>query len=383
VGASSLTVFDVIATDGDARAGVLRTVHGDVPTPAFMPVGTKATVKGVHPDELRALGAGIVLANTYHLHFRPGEDVIAGLGGLHSFMGWDGPILTDSGGFQVFSLRDTVLAVDETGVSFRSVYDGRESHLGPESVARVQAALGSDVAMCLDVCSPAEATRSELERGLCLTTRWARRQLEASRAPGQLLFGISQGGTDAELRRRSIEEIAELGFDGHALGGLSVGESRGLMLETVSCAASLLPADRPRYFMGIGDPEGILEVIERGIDMFDCVLPTRMGRTGTALTPDGRLNLRNARYARDPRPLQDGCACPACRRFSRAYLRHLVNQQELLGLRLVTLHNLRFILDLVAAARSAVEHGALAHFKRETLERLARDSEEDPCLQQP
>ncbi len=343
-----------------------------------MPVGTKGTVKGVHPDELGALGAEILLGNTYHLHFRPGDDVVAELGGLHRFMGWDGPLLTDSGGFQVFSLRDTVLSLDEDGVTFRSIYDGAVARLTPETVAAVQARLGSDVAMCLDVCLPADAARADLERAVRLTAAWARRQARAPRAPGQLLFGIAQGGTDRDLRRRSVEEMVEIGFDGHALGGLSVGERRAAMLETVAEAAPLLPPDRPRYFMGIGDPEGVLEVIERGIDLFDCVLPTRMGRTGTALTWEGRINLRNARYARDPRPLDEECPCPACSRFSRGYLRHLVAQKELLGLRLVTLHNLRFLLDLTAAARAAIEAGRLADFKRNALERLALHPEETP-----
>ncbi|MGB2953422.1 MAG: tRNA guanosine(34) transglycosylase Tgt, partial [Gaiellaceae bacterium] len=279
--------FRVTATDGAARAGVLETSHGEVPTPAFMPVGTKATVKAVDPDELKQLGATIVLANTYHLHFRPGPDVIAEQGGLHRFMGWDGPLLTDSGGFQVFSLRHTILRTDDEGVTFRSVYDGDVARLTPETAADVQAQLGSDIAMCLDVCPPAEAPRAGLEQAVRLTTRWAARQREARRAPGQLLFGIAQGGTDEELRRRSIDEIVSLGFDGYALGGLSVGEDRDAMLEAVGWTAPLLPEARPRYFMGIGDPEGILEVIERGIDMFDCVWPTRLGRTGSALTWEG------------------------------------------------------------------------------------------------
>ena len=360
--------FQVTATDGEARAGMLQTAHGELRTPAFMPVGTKATVKMVDPVELRALGAEILLGNAYHLHFRPGEDVIAELGGLHQFMGWDGPILTDSGGYQVFSLRDTILEVDEQGVTFRSVYDGNEERFTPESVADIQAKLGSDIAMCLDVCAPAGG--QDLVDAVRLTTLWAARQRQAPRAPGQLLFGIAQGATDQELRRRSIEEIVELGFDGHALGGLSVGEERNPMFETVAGAAPLLPAEKPRYFMGIGDPEGMLEVIERGVDMFDCVLPTRMGRTGTALTSTGRLNLKNARFARDQRPLDERCDCPACSRFTRAYIRHLVNQQELFGLRLLTLHNLRFLLGLTAGARAAIEAGELSSFKAETLERL-------------
>jgi queuine tRNA-ribosyltransferase len=366
--------FAVIAADGAARAGVLRTAHGDVPTPAFMPVGTKGTVKGLDPERLRELGTTILLANTYHLHFRPGAEVVADLGGLHRFTGWDGPILTDSGGFQVFSLRDTILRADDEGVTFRSVYDGEAARFTPELVAKIQRGLGSDIAMCLDICLPADADRSELEVAALRTTRWAERQLAAPRADGQLVFGIAQGGTDPELRRRSMSEIAALGFDGHALGGLSVGEDRELMLDTVAWATPLLPAEKPRYFMGIGDPAGILEVVERGVDMFDCVLPTRLGRTGSALTWEGRLNLRNARFARDPAPLMEGCTCRACTRFSRAYLRHLVNQQELLGLVLLSEHNVRFLLDLAAGARAAIERGELASFKAEALARLADPS---------
>ena len=368
--------FRVTATDGSARAGVLTTAHGDVPTPAFMPVGTKATVKSVHPDELRDLGAAILLANSYHLHFRPGTELIAELGGLHRFMAWDGPILTDSGGFQVFSLRHTILAVDDEGVTFRSVYDGEAARLTPESVAEIQAQLGSDIAMCLDAVPPADAPRVGIEEAVRLTTLWAARQREAGRARGQLLFGIAQGGTDEELRVRSIEEITAVGFDGYALGGLAIGEDRELMFATVGWTAPMLPADRARYFMGIGDPQGVLEVIERGIDMFDCVLPTRNARTGTAMTWEGRLNMRNARFARDPAPLQEGCPCPACTRFSRAYLRHLVNQQELLGHRLLSLHNLRFLLDLTAGARAAIERGEFAAYKRDALARLGTPIEE-------
>jgi queuine tRNA-ribosyltransferase len=363
--------FTVTATDGAARAGVLRTAHGDVPTPAFMPVGTKGTVKSLDPDELKALGTTILLGNTYHLHFRPGDDVVAELGGLHRFMGWDGPILTDSGGFQVFSLRDTLIGVDDHGATFRSVYDGRPERLTPELAAEIQTRLASDIAMCLDICPPPGVPRRELAEAVRRTTLWADRQRRAPRAPGQLLFGIAQGASDGELRRASIEQIVELGFDGHALGGLSVGEDRGLMFETTAWAAPLLPAGAPRYFMGIGDPEGILEVIERGIDMFDCVLPTRTARTGSALTWSGRLNLRNAQFARDERPLDEGCACPACARFSRAYVRHLVNQRELLGLRLLSLHNLLFLLDLTAGARAAIERGELRAYKTEALDRLA------------
>jgi len=335
-----------------------------------MPVGTKATVKAVDPLELRDLGAEIVLCNTYHLHFRPGADLIAELGGLHGFMAWDGPTLTDSGGFQVFSLRHTIMRQDDEGVTFRSVYDGDQAHFTPELVARLQAQLGSDIAMCLDVVPPPDVPRRELEQAVRRTTHWAKRQQQAARPPGQLLFGISQGSSDRELRGRSVEEIAELDFDGNALGGLAIGESREEMLETTAWATQLLPADRPRYFMGIGDPLGILEVIERGIDMFDCVLPTRNARTGSALTWEGQLNLKGARFARDARPLDEACGCPACTRFSRAYVRHLLNQQEILGLRLLSLHNLRFLLDLVAGARAAIERGELRSYKEEALARL-------------
>jgi queuine tRNA-ribosyltransferase len=366
-----VTHFDVSASDGAARAATLHTAHGDVPTPAFMPVGTKATVKTVDPDELHALGASILLGNTYHLHFRPGEDVIAELGGLHRFMAWNGPILTDSGGFQVFSLRDTITAVDDDGVTFRSVYDGAAALFTPELAAAVQAKLASDVAMCLDVCPPVGVPRRDLAEAVRRTTAWAARQRAAGCAEGQLVFGITQGGSDAELRRRSIDELTALDFEGYALGGLAIGEERPLMFETTGWAADLLPREKPRYFMGIGDPEGVLEVIERGVDMFDCVLPTRTARTGSALTWGGRLNLRNAAFARDPRPLDEGCGCPACSRFSRAYLRHLVNQNELLGPRLLSLHNLRFLLDLTAGARQAIERGAFRSFKSEALDRLA------------
>jgi queuine tRNA-ribosyltransferase len=367
-----MSAFTLLATDGDARAGVVHTAHGDVPTPAFMPVGTKGSVKSVDPDELHTLGASIVLGNAYHLHFRPGEDLIAELGGLHAFMAWDAPILTDSGGFQVFSLRDTVLGADDDGVTFRSVYDGRQERFTPELAARIQERLGSDIAMCLDICAPAGVERADLEQAVRRTTLWAGRQRDLPRSPGQLRFAITQGGLDTELRRRSSEELVPLDFDGYAIGGLSVGEERAPMFEATAHAASFLPATKPRYFMGIGDPEGVIEVIARGVDMFDCVLPTRTARTGSALTWDGRLNLRNARFARDAGPLDDGCACPACTRFTRAYIRHLVNQQEILGLRLLSLHNLRFLIDLVAAARRAIESGGFETWRADALSRLTR-----------
>jgi queuine tRNA-ribosyltransferase len=371
--------FRIEATDGAARSGVLTTPHGEIRTPAFMPVGTKGTVKALHPDEVRALGADVVLANTYHLHFRPGEQVVEELGGIHAFSGWSGPILTDSGGFQVFSLRDTITRLDEDGVAFRSVYDGSDARFTPEGVAEIQRRLGSDIAMCLDVCLPAGAPEDDLGRAVDLTTQWATRQVEAPRADGQLRFGIAQGATHTGLRTRSIEEITALPFDGYALGGLAVGESKEEMLDCVEWAAPLLPESRPRYFMGIGDPEGILEVVARGVDMFDCVLPTRTARTGSALTWSGRLNLRNAEYRTDPRPLEPECACPACERFSRAYVRHLVTQREMLGLRLLSLHNLRFVLDLTARARAAIERGTFSSFRDEALARLAGPPEEELC----
>ena len=355
--------FDVTATDGAARAGILRTAHGEIRTPAFMPVGTKATVKSLDPDELRTVGSQIILGNTYHLHFRPGDDLIAQLGGLHAFSGWDGPILTDSGGFQVFSLRDTLLDVDDDGVTFRSVYDGAPARFSPEIAASIQRNLGSDIAMAFDICPPAGVPRSELEEAVRLTTHWAARQRDQERAPGQLLFGIAQGASDPELRRRSIEEIAALGFDGNAIGGLAIGEDRAPMFEATRAAAALLPAGKPRYFMGIGDPEGILEVVAAGVDMFDCVLPTRTARTGSALTWEGRLNLRNARFARDPEPLESGCACSTCQRWSRAYLKHLLAVSEPTGARLTTIHNVHWLLRLIDQARDAIAGGTYDAFR--------------------
>jgi queuine tRNA-ribosyltransferase len=363
-------VFEVLASEGAARAGVLRTGHGEIRTPVFMPVGTKGTVKSLHPDEVRDLGAQILLGNSYHLHFRPGDELISELGGLHRFMAWSLPILTDSGGFQVFSLRDTIARVDDEGVTFRSVYDGASTRFTPELAARIQTNLGSDIAMCLDQVPPANVTKRELADAVRRTTLWAEQQRNAPRADGQLRFGITQGGVDPELRRRSTEEIAALDFDGNAIGGLAIGEDRDAMFETTDWATALLPAGKPRYFMGIGDPEGILEAIEAGIDMFDCVLPTRTARTGSALTRDGRINLRNARFARDQAPLDETCDCPACARFTRAYIRHLVNQNELLGLRLLSLHNLRFLIELTRGARDAIDRGGFTSYKRDRIERL-------------
>ena len=369
--------FEVVATDGAARAGILRTAHGEVQTPAFMPVGTKGTVKSLDPDELRAIGSQIILGNTYHLHFRPGDELIAQLGGLHAFSGWDGPILTDSGGFQVF--RSATPCSTSTTTASASA----PSTTAPRRGSRPRSRPGSSATS-----APTSRWLRHLPAGRCSAARArggrpaddtvGRPPAGGERAPGQLLFGIAQGAADAELRRRSIEEIAALDFDGHALGGLAVGESREEMFEATGWAAPLLPADKPRYFMGIGDAEGILRVIGAGIDMFDCVLPTRTARTGSALTATGRMNLRNARLRADPRPLEDGCTCPACQRFTRAYVRHLVNQEEILGLRLLSLHNLHFLLELTAGARAAIERGELGAYTAAALARLAAGPQEDP-----
>ncbi|MEP6642658.1 MAG: tRNA guanosine(34) transglycosylase Tgt [Gaiellales bacterium] len=357
--------FRITATDGAARAGVLETAHGPVETPVFMPVGTKASVKAMLPAELRDIGATIVLANAYHLHSRPGAEQIAALGGLHRFSGWDGPILTDSGGFQVFSLRHTAARIDDEGVRFRSIYDGSEQHFTPELAMRVQRLLGSDIAMAFDECPPAGVERARLEAAVRRTGLWAQQSRDQPRAESQLGFGIVQGGTDLELRRRSADDILSVGFDGHAVGGLSVGEERGPMFETLAATVEMLPADRPRYLMGVGDPHGLLEGIARGVDMFDCVLPTRLGRTGSALVPGGRINLRNAAFAADPGPLVEDCTCPACATFSRAYIRHLVTQSEITGLRLLTIHNLHHLLDLMARARAAIAEGRFEALRRE------------------
>jgi queuine tRNA-ribosyltransferase len=352
----------VEARDGMARAGRLVTPHGVVETPCFMPVGTKASVKAVEPRELLELGAQVVLGNTYHLYFRPGTEIIAAHGGLHGFMRWDGPILTDSGGFQVFSLEDTRVISDD-GVEFRSVYDGSRHVFTPELAMRIQEELGADIIMAFDQCAPGTLPRPELEAAVDRTTRWAAACKEAHGRRDQLLIGIVQGGTDEELRRRSAAEITGVGFDAYAVGGLSVGERGDEMLGTVELMDEVLPADRLRYFMGIGDPVGIVDVIARGVDIFDCVLPTRMARTGTAiLRGGGRLNLRNARFAADLAPLEDDCDCYTCRTFTRSYLRHLVTQKEILGAQLLSLHNLRVLLRLTSDARSAIRSGRFAEF---------------------
>jgi queuine tRNA-ribosyltransferase len=335
-----------------------------------MPVGTKGTVKGLTPGELRSIGAGILLGNTYHLYLRPGADLVREAGGLHAFTGWDGPMLTDSGGYQVFSLART-RRISEKGVEFASVYDGSLHTFTPELVTKVQEELGADIAMVLDECPPANASREYHEESLRRTARWAERCKKAHGREDQALFGIVQGGLYPDLRRESLERTLEMGFTGYAVGGLSVGESREETLQTLSVTAPLLPADRPRYFMGIGDPVGILQVIGIGVDMFDCVLPTRLARHGAALTSDGRINLRNARYRRDLRPLDPECACEACAEFSRAYLAHLVREDELLGHRLVTLHNVRFTVDLCRRARDEIVAGDYQGWSRAWISRYA------------
>ncbi len=354
--------FTVEAADGAARAGVLQTPHGAVETPCFMPVGTRATVKTLSPRDLSEAGAGMILANAYHLYFRPGAGIVAAAGGLHRFMGWDGPILTDSGGFQVFSLGDTA-RVTGGGVGFRSLYDGSGHFFTPEAATKLQEELGADVIMCFDECVPAGAERAYLEESVRRTAEWAGRCQAAHSRDDQLLMGIIQGGVDLELRRQSVELTLELDFGGYAIGGLSVGEERPRTLEAMEFTAGLLPAGKPRYFMGLGDPEGLVDAIAAGIDMFDCVLPTRAARNGRAYTSAGRLNLRNAVFARDRGPLDPGCDCYACRTFSRAYLRHLVTQKEILGLQLLSLHNVTFLLNLAQQARAAIKNGRFHSFR--------------------
>ena len=350
---------------------MLSTPHGTVETPVFMPVGTKGTVKGLTPGELRGLGARIVLGNTYHLYLRPGADLIRSAGGLHAFTGWDGPMLTDSGGFQVFSLAKT-RRISEKGVAFASVYDGSPHEFTPELTARVQEDLGADIAMVLDECPPSGASREYHADSLRRTARWAERCKEAHGREDQALFGIVQGGLYPDLREESLRRTVEIGFPGYAVGGLSVGEPREVMLETLAVTTPSLPADKPRYFMGIGDPVGILEVIGLGVDMFDCVLPTRLARHGAALTSDGRINLKNARYRRDLGPLDPECSCEACTGYSRAYLAHLVREDELLGHRLITLHNVHFTVELCRSAREEISRGGFRDWSRAWISRYEK-----------
>ena len=372
--------FTVEATSGRARAGVLRLPHGDVPTPIFMPVGTAGTVKGVLPSELSAIGTRILLGNTYHLWLRPGLEVIGAHAGLHRFMRWSGPILTDSGGYQVFSLRAMSKITDE-GVRFRSHIDGSALHLTPEESMHIQAVLGSDVAMAFDHCPPSDAPPALIEEALARTTRWAARSLAAPRStvtPGQLRFGIVQGGTDLALRRRHIGEISAIvggdgrSFDGYALGGLAVGEAPEVMWSVLDAVADELPRDRARYLMGVGTLRDLVEAIGSGVDMFDCVMPTRNARNGQLFTRRGVLRIANARYKEDTAPIDEGCSCPTCASgFSRSYLRHLFQASELLYSRLASVHNLHVYLDLARRARQAILVGRYDEFARESRAELA------------
>jgi queuine tRNA-ribosyltransferase len=359
--------FTLLHTDaqGRVRLGRIVTPHGEIATPAFAPVGTQATVKALDPRDLRDLGAELILANTYHLYLRPGADVVAEMGGLHHFMSWDGPILTDSGGFQVFSLADN-RRVSGEGVTFRSHIDGSLHTFTPEMVIRIEEQLGADIIMCLDECAePHDRAYNEL--ALARTHAWAERCRAAQTRADQALFGIVQGGIFADLRRQSAEFLAGLDFPGYAIGGLSVGESKEQMYAMLDITMPLLPADKPRYLMGVGAPEDLLEGVARGVDLFDCVLPTRLARNAALFTRQGRLNIRNARFERDPAPVEEGCGCYTCRHFSRAYLRHLFKAGEMLAARLATVHNVHFLLQLMRDIRAAIAADRFPNFKDEFL----------------
>jgi queuine tRNA-ribosyltransferase len=367
--------FELLKTDGGARLGRLTTPHGAVDTPAFMPVATQGSVKSLSPDDLRAAGAQIVLANTYHLFLRPGHEVVREMGGLHRFMAWDGPILTDSGGFQVFSLSK-LRRLGEEGVEFRSHIDGSLRLLTPEICVEIQHALGVDILHPLDECLPHPASLADTERSLGLTLRWLGRCVtaHAARGAGRALFGIVQGGGFEILRRRAVEATCAYDLPGYAIGGLAVGETKSLLYDIAELVAGLLPAGRPRYLMGVGKPHDLIEAVARGVDLFDCVLPTRNARNGQAFTADGPLTITHARYTRDSAPLDPKCSCEACRRFSRAYLRHLFLSRELLAYRLLSLHNLTFYLGLMAAMRRAVADGAFGPFRSRFLGRYSIES---------
>jgi queuine tRNA-ribosyltransferase len=358
--------FELLAKDrqSKARHGRLVTAHGEIETPAFMPVGTQGSVKAVSPRELRELNAQIILGNTYHLFVRPGIEVIKHFGGLHSFMNWGGPILTDSGGFQIFSLAK-LRKITEDGVQFQNHVDGTPAFISPEIAMEIQAALGSDIAMVLDECPPWPCERDYAARSLEMTTRWAGRCKNAPRQDRQLLFGIVQGATFEDLRKESAQAIVDLDFDGYAIGGISVGEPEEEMIKAVESSEPFLPNAKPRYAMGLGTPPQLLEMIARGMDMFDCVLPTRLARNGTAFTSTGTLNLKNAEFAKDKRPIEEGCACPSCRDFTRGYIRHLIKAEEILGLRLITLHNLHFYIELMRQARAKIDNGTFDAFRKD------------------
>ncbi len=347
--------FTVLATAGRARAGILSTPHGDLPTPVFAPVGTQATVKTMTPRDLRELGATLVLANTYHLYLRPGGELVARLGGLHHFMGWSGPLLTDSGGYQVFSLK-TLRQVDDDGVTFRSHLDGSTHRFTPEKVIAVQEQLGPDIAVCLDECAP-PLDRAYNEQAVARTHAWAARCRASHRRADQALFGIVQGGIFPDLRQQSARFITSLDFSGYAIGGLSVGESKEQTYATLDLLDDCLPKHKPRYLMGVGTAQDFFAAVARGVDVFDCVLPTRLARHGAALVQGGRLNLKNAQYAAEETPLQEGCGCYTCQTFTRAYLRHLLVVNEILGLHLLSFHNLHFLLDLMRRIRASILDG--------------------------
>ena len=358
--------FTISATDGAARSGIIAMRRGEIRTPAFMPVGTAATVKAMKPADVRASGADIILGNTYHLMLRPGADRIARLGGLHAFMGWERPILTDSGGYQVMSLSK-LAKVSEEGVAFASHIDGTRHMLSPERSMEVQGLLGSDIVMAFDQLVPAAATGEQQAEAMQRSMRWAERSKAAFAGEGAL-FGIQQGGLDEGLRGQSAEALTEIGFDGYAIGGLAVGEGHEAMCRTLDFAVPMLPTDRPRYLMGVGKPDDVIEAVIRGVDMFDCVLPTRSGRTGQAFTASGPINIRNAKFAEDRQPLEPGCPCPTCSGFERAYVHHLVRSDEILGAMLMTEHNLWFYQRLMQAIRDAIAAQRLAAFAAEFLE---------------
>jgi queuine tRNA-ribosyltransferase len=357
--------FELFGTDGQARRGQVSTAHGAIQTPAFMPVGTAATVKAMQPESVAATGAEIILGNTYHLMLRPGAERVARLGGLHKFMNWPGPILTDSGGFQVMSLSE-LRKLDENGVTFRSHVDGSYHTLTPERSIEIQHLLDADITMCFDECPPYPCEKDAVASSVALSMRWAKRSKDAFVArPGYGLFGINQGGVHADLRQQSAEALIDIGFDGYAIGGLAVGEGREQMFAALDVTTPHLPSDKPRYLMGVGKPEDIVGAVARGIDMFDCVLPTRSGRTSQAWTPAGSINLRNARHADDPRPLDAACGCPACRSYSRAYLHHLTKAGEILGAMLLTWHNLHYYQDLMRGIRAAISEGRFSAFQQD------------------
>jgi len=358
--------YDLQSEEGAARRGVIHTPRGDIQTPAFMPVGTAGTVKALYTDQVRETGADIVLGNTYHLMLRPGAEEVAALGGLHNFMNWQGPILTDSGGFQVMSLSK-LRKMSEQGVTFQSHIDGRSYDLSPERSIEIQCLLGSDIQMVLDECTPFPATHEEAASSMQLSTRWAKRSKEAflsqpHRKEGQAVFGIVQGSTYEDLRHESAAALQEIGFDGYAVGGLAVGEGQTEMLRVLDFTVPTLPRDRPRYLMGVGTPDDLVEAVSRGIDMFDCVMPTRSGRHGQAFTRFGKINLKNARHAADPRPLDETSSCPAARDYSRAYLHHLLKNGEILGMMLLSWSNIAYYQSLMAGLRTAIEGGNLQQF---------------------